>query len=329
MPIWQKDGDEHDFYAQFNGIDTLQHVVVGYLDHQPICWGLKPYDAHAVEIKRMYTFLNIVAWLAPSYCASSSFGPKSWNTTIRCWKPAKATGSHCPLHQKRLCTNCQLWAIWGGKQFMLSEKPRLMYALIKGKYSLFCSPMGYLVIGVFLPSMDCSSGFSRAISIFSTMALPTLPPFFELARGVYIDTGGHDEIVQRWKRMGTMELLLTKPLLLRTIVLGKYLGSLLLILMALLPTVLYVFTISDLGNPELGCRQYLGVLSGACFWLWSDTAMGVLLRRRRKTRLWLSSLDCCCVFGVLWIWRPRALGLTLLIWGSNTISRAFPWGSRH
>ena len=52
----KRDGDEHDFYAQFNGIDTLQHVVVGYLDHQPICCGaFKPYDAHAVEIKRMYT----------------------------------------------------------------------------------------------------------------------------------------------------------------------------------------------------------------------------------------------------------------------------------
>ncbi len=51
------------------------------------------------------------------------------------------------------------------------------------------------------------------------------------------------------KKLGTMELLLTKPLTDFDIVLGKFLASFLLVLVALLPTLIYYFSISRLGNP--------------------------------------------------------------------------------
>ena len=51
------------------------------------------------------------------------------------------------------------------------------------------------------------------------------------------------------KKAGTMELLLTKPLSDTAIVLGKYLACFLLVLLALLPTIIYYFSISMLGNP--------------------------------------------------------------------------------
>lgn len=50
------DGDDHAFYDQFNGIENLQYVVVGYFNNQPIaCGAIKQYDNISVEVKRMYT----------------------------------------------------------------------------------------------------------------------------------------------------------------------------------------------------------------------------------------------------------------------------------
>jgi GNAT superfamily N-acetyltransferase len=50
------DGDEHDFYNQYNGIESLSHVVIATIEDQPVgCGAFKKYDSHSVEIKRMYT----------------------------------------------------------------------------------------------------------------------------------------------------------------------------------------------------------------------------------------------------------------------------------
>ena len=50
------DGDEHDYYNQFNNIDVLKHTVIAYKDLKPIgCGAFKIYDNHSIEIKRMYT----------------------------------------------------------------------------------------------------------------------------------------------------------------------------------------------------------------------------------------------------------------------------------
>lgn len=51
------------------------------------------------------------------------------------------------------------------------------------------------------------------------------------------------------KRAGTMELLLTRPVTDFQIVFAKYLAAFLLVLFALLPTMIYYFTLYELGNP--------------------------------------------------------------------------------
>jgi putative acetyltransferase len=49
------DGEDHDFYNQFNGIDVIKHVVVAYVDEKPVgCGSIKHFDTNRVEIKRMY-----------------------------------------------------------------------------------------------------------------------------------------------------------------------------------------------------------------------------------------------------------------------------------
>lgn len=51
-----RDGDEHDFYNQFNGLDSIPHAVVLYDQGSPAaCGAIKPFDANSMEVKRMYT----------------------------------------------------------------------------------------------------------------------------------------------------------------------------------------------------------------------------------------------------------------------------------
>ncbi len=50
-----RDGAEHAFYAQFNSIATIKHVVVAYEEDQAVgCGAFKHYDDETMEIKRMY-----------------------------------------------------------------------------------------------------------------------------------------------------------------------------------------------------------------------------------------------------------------------------------
>jgi putative acetyltransferase len=50
-----KDGEDHDFYAQHNTLDKINHVVVCYQDDVAIgCGAFKKLDSNTVEIKRMF-----------------------------------------------------------------------------------------------------------------------------------------------------------------------------------------------------------------------------------------------------------------------------------
>lgn len=52
----KRDGDEHPFYAQFNKLHLIKHVVLAYADEIPVgCGAMKEYADTIMEIKRMYT----------------------------------------------------------------------------------------------------------------------------------------------------------------------------------------------------------------------------------------------------------------------------------
>jgi GNAT superfamily N-acetyltransferase len=51
-----RDGEDHAFYAQFNKIDSIKHVVVAYHNETLLgCGAIKAYSNDTMEIKRMYT----------------------------------------------------------------------------------------------------------------------------------------------------------------------------------------------------------------------------------------------------------------------------------
>ena len=106
-----------------------------------------------------------------------------------------------------------------------------------------------------------------------------LSPFFELAPWVLLFLipavcmrAFSDEL-----KSGTLELLLTKPLTLLQIVLGKYFGAVILIGIALFPTLLYVYTISSLGNPpgNFDVGSTIGSYIGLLFLVLTYTSIGI------------------------------------------------------
>ncbi|RWU05618.1 GNAT family N-acetyltransferase [Pedobacter chitinilyticus] len=53
------DGEEHGFYAQYNKIDKINHVVLVYDNDIPVaCGAIKAYATDTMEVKRMFTQPN-------------------------------------------------------------------------------------------------------------------------------------------------------------------------------------------------------------------------------------------------------------------------------
>jgi ABC-2 type transport system permease protein len=79
------------------------------------------------------------------------------------------------------------------------------------------------------------------------------------------------------KKQGTLELLLTKPLSMWQIVNGKFLGAMLLIVIAIIPTLIYVYVISTLGMPagNIDLGSTMGSYFGLLFLIASYASIGI------------------------------------------------------
>ncbi|MFY0624725.1 MAG: GNAT family N-acetyltransferase [Reichenbachiella sp.] len=50
-----RDGEDHEFYHQFNGIEDINFVVVAYSHNKAVgCGAIKELDTQRMEVKRMY-----------------------------------------------------------------------------------------------------------------------------------------------------------------------------------------------------------------------------------------------------------------------------------
>ncbi|TCK69415.1 protein involved in gliding motility GldF [Winogradskyella wandonensis] len=155
-----------------------------------------------------------------------------------------------------------------------------MLAILRKEIStFFASPIGYLVVAVFLLLNGLFLWiFTGEFNILDN-GYADLSSFFLLAPWILIFLvpavtmrSFSDE-----KKQGTLELLVTKPLSHFQIILGKYFGAFLLITIALIPTLLYVFTIYKLGNPKgnLDMGSTLGSYFGLLFLVAAYTAIGI------------------------------------------------------
>jgi ABC-2 type transport system permease protein len=155
-----------------------------------------------------------------------------------------------------------------------------MIAIFKREIqSFFTSPIGYLVIGLFLVLNGLFLWvFKGPFNIFE-YGLADLGNFFLLAPWVFLFLipAITMKSFSEEKKLGTLELLFIKPISLWEMVMGKFLGTFCLALIAILPTILYVYTISQLGvtigNLDMG--MVLGSYFGLSFLIASYTAIGL------------------------------------------------------
>lgn len=145
--------------------------------------------------------------------------------------------------------------------------------------SFFGSPIGYLVIAIFLILNGLFLWiFDGEYNILNS-GFADLSPFFTISPWILIFLipavtmrSFSDEMKQ-----GTLELLLTKPLSIWQIVNGKFFGAVLLIVIAIIPTFIYLYVISSLGMPEgnIDMGSTIGSYFGLLFLISGYSAIGI------------------------------------------------------
>jgi ABC-2 type transport system permease protein len=149
---------------------------------------------------------------------------------------------------------------------------------IKEINSFFSSIVGYVAILVFLIATGLFLWIIPDSSILE-YGYATLDRFFEMAPWflmLLIPAITMRSFADEF-RGGTIEWLSTKPLTDLDIILGKYFASLLLVVFALIPTVIYVYTIDNLSLVEnnIDTGGIIGSYIGLFFLATGFTAIGV------------------------------------------------------
>ncbi len=132
-----------------------------------------------------------------------------------------------------------------------------MWMICKKEWQqFFASLTGYLVLGVFLGLTGLLFFVFPDTSLLN-FGYASLAPFFQLMPWLllFLIPAITMRSISEEMRTGTYEILQTLPLSLRQIILGKYLGVLFIVLIALVPTIVYAFSMQALsitGGIDLG-----------------------------------------------------------------------------
>ena len=170
--------------------------------------------------------------------------------------------------------------------------------------AFFSSLIGYIVIAVFLLVMGLFMFVFPDTSLLN-FGYASLGPFFTLAPNVltFIIPAICMRAFAEEKQTGAIELLVTRPLRDIEIVMGKFLACLSLVLIALLPTVLYYYTIYQLGAPvgNIDAGGTIGSYLGLVFLSMAFVAIGLfacsLTSNQIVSFLIALALSFWCYFG--------------------------------
>jgi ABC-2 type transport system permease protein len=144
--------------------------------------------------------------------------------------------------------------------------------------AFFSSLIAYLVVAVFLVLTGLFMWVFTDSSIID-YNYASLDPLFSLAPFIFLFL--IPAITMRSfaeeKQRGTIEFLFTKPLSDYNIILGKYFANLCLVIFALLPTLLYFYSVYQLGSPKgnLDIGAIIGSYIGLAFLAASFVAIGM------------------------------------------------------
>jgi ABC-2 type transport system permease protein len=154
--------------------------------------------------------------------------------------------------------------------------------------SYFSSMIAYITVGLLLSVLGLMLWVFPDFSLLQT-PFAGVESLFDIAPLIFIFLipAFTMRSFSEEKQAGTLEILLTRPVTAFHIVFGKYLATLTWLLIALVPTLIYVFSIYQLGSPpgniDLGqiAASYFGLfLLGASF-----CAIGVLASSRTTNQI--------------------------------------------
>ena len=155
-----------------------------------------------------------------------------------------------------------------------------MWAIFRKEVRQFLNSLiAYIVIGVFLTGMGLLTWVFPETSVLN-YGYADLDTLFSLGPFVYmfLIPAITMRMLAEEKKSGTLELLLTRPLSYSQIILGKYLAAFMLVVLSVIPTLVYYYSVYQLGNPVGNLDtpgimgSYIGIiLLGGVF-----TAYGIL-----------------------------------------------------
>lgn len=174
--------------------------------------------------------------------------------------------------------------------------------LLREIKSFFGSPIGYLVIAIFLLLNGLFLWVFEGDFNILNSGFADLSPFFTISPWILIFLipavtmrSFSDE-----KKQGTIELLMTKPISIWEIVSGKFFGAFLLIVIAIIPTLIYVYVIYGLGMPEgnIDMGSTMGSYFGLLFLIAAYTSIGIFTSTLSENQIvaFILSVFLCFVF---------------------------------
>ncbi|MEO1218967.1 MAG: ABC transporter permease [Bacteroidota bacterium] len=126
-----------------------------------------------------------------------------------------------------------------------------MFCILQKELNAFFGALaGYAIVGFFLVLMGLLLWVFPTTNLLDT-GYADLRPFFEIAPYVlmFLVPAITMALLAEERKLGTWEILRTSPLSVSQIIWGKYLASLLIILLTLLLTSVYYFSVYQLASP--------------------------------------------------------------------------------
>ncbi len=154
----------------------------------------------------------------------------------------------------------------------------MLTIFLKEINTFFSSLIGYIVVGVFLGILGLIMFVFPDTSLLN-YNYATLDQLFDIAPMVFVFL--IPAVTMRSfaeeQQTGTIELLATRPLTDLQIVSGKFFACLSLVVFALLPTLLYYYTVHQLGSPKgnLDSGAIMGSYLGLIFLAATFVAIGI------------------------------------------------------
>lgn len=175
---------------------------------------------------------------------------------------------------------------------------------IKEINSFFSSITGYIAIVVFLVISGLFIWVFPGNLNIPEYGFATLSPFFDFAPLIFlflIPAITMKSFAEE-KNNGTIEFVFTKPVSNLSVILGKYLASLVLVLFSLFPTLIYVYSISQMAVPagEIDTGAIIGSYAGLIMIGSSFVSIGLFASSITNNQITAFIIGIfCCFFAYL------------------------------